>query len=956
MPTAVERSQSPRGSHHSVDESAARLKRISSSDRLHLLRAWNEMDLHFKEGSVDYLWLFYTAFYSAKGANRKEQCYVAKLAIWKERSSFSHEYLVVTVKSVHDDIREQYLLFERTVGELNREGAREEKLDGEEKRRRRGRGEKRIIDAVNMPERLWEAHTFGGNATRQRDLSDEEDTGNDTWRMTVKSLISDASESSSANLILADDRYQVLDKPYRNPNDVHIASLILKKPYHDDDDEEAPKTTADPSVPKSPTAQEPEQTEKISSQEVEQTEKLSSQEAAQVEKMPSLEARQTEKSPLLKADLPSHEAEQTEKLPSPVAPDNPEENDHPSADPKSDAPRPPTPMPQHPINALWSSPLVERQFSAESDSSLLLEQNITSNLDCDQSVLERASVSAPDITTARLSPHYFASQLPRGGFDDDWEVDSSRGTIFFESGSERVSFRTNSPGSTRSFRSDFSAPVNQNSSVYGTPVLPYGLIEDSQHALHEYLNQSPTPHEDTSQHRILTPVRRSRTSIDQLSYVQSEVDSVIEPEVKPTEVDPPISDTGQEPKSLLFDSHEGADNSRLPVLELKTLPEANQDPIEVSSSEPPRVQVLQEEEPPLSPLENEPLSPEQHPTVEEEISMVPRSTEYLPLGRVPSHASSDSKKSTSSRVSRHSVRSLFSIHSDTIPPMPSRKYVFLFELVALAVRLHKCKSLYRLFTKNCYWFVGVMFHVIRNFCQIDVSIDDKDGKPDVMKPDDEVTIWVNSGRMGRFLHAIKIMKAPRLFTIQALKRKWQASNARFTAQMSVIQHAVNREEVRQIRRAQREREIQHRLNELKKREEARADEERKRHIEEIKEERKRYEEALKKKEEEAKRRYEEEAKKKEEEAKKKEEEAKKRYEEEARKKEEEAKKRYEEEAKKKEEEAKKREDARVEEERKRYEEELRKREEEARRAEEERKALLEELMRYRESETKKTQI
>ncbi|EKM81336.1 hypothetical protein AGABI1DRAFT_106071 [Agaricus bisporus var. burnettii JB137-S8] len=937
MPTAVERSQSPRGSHHSVDESAARLKRISSSDRLHLLRAWNEMDLHFKEGSVDYLWLFYTAFYSAKGANRKEQCYVAKLAIWKERSSFSHEYLVVTVKSVHDDIREQYLLFERTVGELNREGAREEKLDGEERRRRRGRGEKRIVDAVNMPERLWEAHTFGGNATRQRDLSDEEDTANDTWRMTVKSLISDASESSSANLILADDRYQVLDKPYRNPNDVHIASLILKKPYHDDDDEEAPKTTADASVPKSPTAQEAEQTEKIPSQEVEQTEKLSSQEAAQVEKMPSLEARQTDKSPLLKADLPSHEAEQTEKLPSPVAPDNPEDSDHPLADPKSDAPRPPTPMPQHPINTLWSSPLVERQFSAESDSSLLLEQNITSNLDCDQSVLERASVSAPDITTARLSPHYFASQLPRGGFDDDWEVESSRGTIFFESGSERVSFRTNSPGSTRSFRSDFSAPVNQNSSIYGTPVLPYGLIEDSQHALHEYLNQSPVPHEDTSQHRILTPVRRSRTSIDQLSYVQSEVDSVIEPEVKPTEVDPPINDTGQEPQSLLFDSHEGADNSRPPVLELKTLPDANQDPIEVSNSEPPRVPVLREEEPPLSPLENEPLSPEQHPTVEEEISMVPRSTEYLPLGRVPSHASSDSKKSTSSRVSRHSVRSLFSIHSDTIPPMPSRKYVFLFELVALAVRLHKCKSLYRLFTKNCYWFVGVMFHVIRNFCQIDVSIDDKDGKPDVMKPDDEVTIWVNSGRMGRFLHAIKIMKAPRLFTIQALKRKWQASNARFTAQlrvnfaetspeqMSVIQHAVNREEVRQIRRAQREREIQHRLNELKKREEARAEEERKRHIEEIKEERKRYEEALKKKEEEAR---------------KKEEEAKKR--EDARV--EEERKRYEE-VLKKEEEAKKR-----------YEEELKKREDEARKAEEEKKALLEELMRYRESETKKAQI
>ncbi|KAF7783229.1 hypothetical protein Agabi119p4_2605 [Agaricus bisporus var. burnettii] len=931
MPTAVERSQSPRGSHHSVDESAARLKRISSSDRLHLLRAWNEMDLHFKEGSVDYLWLFYTAFYSAKGANRKEQCYVAKLAIWKERSSFSHEYLVVTVKSVHDDIREQYLLFERTVGELNREGAREEKLDGEERRRRRGRGEKRIVDAVNMPERLWEAHTFGGNATRQRDLSDEEDTANDTWRMTVKSLISDASESSSANLILADDRYQVLDKPYRNPNDVHIASLILKKPYHDDDDEEAPKTTADASVPKSPTAQEAEQTEKIPSQEVEQTEKLSSQEAVQVEKMPSVEARQTEKSPLLKADLPSHEAEQTEKLPSPVAPDNPEDNDHPSVDPKSDAPRPPTPMPQHPINALWSSPLVERQFSAESDSSLLLEQNITSNLDCDQSVLERASVSAPDITTARLSPHYFASQLPRGGFDDDWEVESSRGTIFFESGSERVSFRTNSPGSTRSFRSDFSAPVNQNSSIYGTPVLPYGLIEDSQHALHEYLNQSPVPHEDTSQHRILTPVRRSRTSIDQLSYVQSEVDSVIEPEVKPTEVDPPINDTGQEPKSLLFDSHEGAsENSRLPVLELKTPPDASQDPIEVSSSDPPRVQVLREEEPPLSPLENEPLSPEQHPTVEEEISMVPRSTEYLPLGRVPSHASSDSKKSTSSRVSRHSVRSLFSIHSDTIPPMPSRKYVFLFELVALAVRLHKCKSLYRLFTKNCYWFVGVMFHVIRNFCQIDVSIDDKDGKSDVMKPDDEVTIWVNSGRMGRFLHAIKIMKAPRLFTIQALKRKWQASNARFTAQlrvnfaetspeqMSVIQHAVNREEVRQIRRAQREREIQHRLNELKKREEARAEEERKRHIEEIKEERKRYEEALKKKEEEAKKR------------------------EDARV--EEERKRYEE-VLKKEEEAKKR-----------YEEELKKREDEARKAEEEKKALLEELMRYRESETKKAQI
>jgi hypothetical protein len=663
------------------------------------------MDLHFKESSVDYLWLFYTAFYTAKGTDRKEQCYVAKLAIWKEKTSFSHEYLVATIKSVHDDNQEQYLLFERTVGELNRDGAREEKLDGEGSRKRRRRQVKRNIEGVIMPERLWEAHAFGGDAKRPENLSDEEETKKDVWAAAVKGLISDVSESSSANLILADDRYQLLDRPFRNENDVHIASLILKKPYHDDD--EGPPKTTDDSVPKSPVAQ---------------------------------------------------EADETEKLPSPSTS---EQNAPSSLNPEPDALQSKSSTQPY-IHGYQSSPLIQRHYSAESDSSFILYQT-SSHLDYEASVLERASMSAPDLTEARLSPHLFASQLSSLDDTSDWE---SRDTAPFENQSEQVSSSTSSTSSTSS---GYSTPRNRSpSAAHETSELPYADdVEDNVNISRES-NPSPDLPQDMSQHESLTPVHRNNKSLDQLSYEGA----------GPEEAGPSNGNMDEDSKGLLFGSHEDSALSRRPVLNLKTVPDANQSPVEAPGDDP-GIQKSHEEPPQLSPLESHSSSSQRYPPTIDEI---PRSQgQHIPLGRIPSHASNESKKSTSSRVP--SVKSFFSIQSDNLPPMPSRKYVFLFELVALANRLHKCKSLYRLFTKNCYWFVGIMFHVIRNFCQIDVSIDDKDGKTDIMKPEDEVTIWVNSGRMGRFLHAIKIMKAPRLFTIQALKRKWQAANARFIAQV-----------------------------------------------------------------------------------------------------------------------------------------------------------------------------
>lgn len=80
----------------------------------------------------------------------------------------------------------------------------------------------------------------------------------------------------------------------------------------------------------------------------------------------------------------------------------------------------------------------------------------------------------------------------------------------------------------------------------------------------------------------------------------------------------------------------------------------------------------------------------------------------------------------------------------------------------------------------------MIFHVVRVFTGIDASISGEEDRVDRMKPSTEVMLWINSGRMGTFLRSIRIVKAPRLFTIRALIRKWHGAIVRFEDQVSFL--------------------------------------------------------------------------------------------------------------------------------------------------------------------------
>lgn len=160
---------------------------------------------------------------------------------------------------------------------------------------------------------------------------------------------------------------------------------------------------------------------------------------------------------------------------------------------------------------------------------------------------------------------------------------------------------------------------------------------------------------------------------------------------------------------------------------------------------------------------------------------------HIPLSRVPTNSTGISKMSFSSLGRRLILRhrsSTVTREYDALPVPRERPHIYLFELVVLACRLHKSQGLYRIFSRNCYWFVGMIFHVLRKFTSSNARLIDDAGGEKELEPSDEIHPLINGGRMGTFMSAITIVKAPRMFTVDAMIRRWQGAVVRFHDQAS----------------------------------------------------------------------------------------------------------------------------------------------------------------------------
>lgn len=588
---------------------------INSADRRSLLKAWGELDVGFSEGPVDYLWLFYTAFYTAKGIPRAKSFYVTRLSIWKEpamRMSFFHEYLVATIRSdSRTDKREYYLLFERTAGQLNTDKKKEEDLgrkpeSGQEDEEQRN--EEEVNDFSFAPDRNLEDKVFGTGPQHWSHQSDDEgapksaSTQGSTSPQSegiagmlgmffaAKDLVSNASESSSKDLILADDRYQLIDRPYRRSSDIEVAWIVLGRPDGIN----------------------PDSVENLGAQTVAPTN----------ESTPA-----TTPNP-----LPSHHSQ-----------DN---------------------LSQH------NPALTSVQRTASNNSAISSNHSIASSIG-----------DVPTNSDPPDSPH--SSQATT--FQHDLNLGVRPRTISKASSVPHASRSSHPLGAHRNKR----LSVNPSAS---TPSLPSRIQAGDQPPPISNPSPNDAPHS---------------TFLDQLPFASSNIDDGEAP-ISSGPLGDYLNTRSLSTEAFHFSGH--------PLLRVNT-----------------------------------------------SISNVTRSSRF--------------------RLRRRS--SFSTIQYDSLPPLPSRNYIYLYELVVLACRLHKCTSLYRIFTRNCYWFAGMIFHVIRVFTGIDASISGEGDQVDRMKPSTEVMLWINSGRMGTFLRSIRIVKAPRLFTVYALIRKWHGAIVRFEDQVSL---------------------------------------------------------------------------------------------------------------------------------------------------------------------------
>jgi hypothetical protein len=84
----------------------------------------------------------------------------------------------------------------------------------------------------------------------------------------------------------------------------------------------------------------------------------------------------------------------------------------------------------------------------------------------------------------------------------------------------------------------------------------------------------------------------------------------------------------------------------------------------------------------------------------------------------------------------------------------------------------------------------MIFHVIQKFTDKKADVTDEEGNVATLGPTQEVHRWINEGRMGTFLRSITVVKAPRMFTIDAVIRKWNGAMVRFRDQASHTESLV----------------------------------------------------------------------------------------------------------------------------------------------------------------------
>jgi hypothetical protein len=654
---------------------------IRASGRKSIIHSWTEMRIGFERGPVDYLWLYYTAFYSSRPEGRIHNFYVDALTIWKEPSALDHEYLVATIKSTpipskqrqeidgqrkqKDDqtahqetnpttqVQEYYLLFERTAGGLNRERRKEEFLPEKwtdvEK-------EDEQNSPQHSPDRHLEEKMFNGTSKRKR-----QGTATPRWKAKDASglataaldLASAASESSSADLLLAEDLFELIEGPCRQEADQIVARLKLRPP---------PSESSEDGTDWENTL--------LSERTV----------------VPAAAGTQS----------------MAESLGSPGG-----------SLPRPDVPR------------TFSNQQGTFQTSRQDLTSLRQQpssRDVTPRL-LNSNDYQRKSVSDSSISNVTSLPYAFTSNIsPQLDFPPDFPPTFHDETLSRPSGSGSGRGRPASPASSASDESSGhdSDSLDDSNSGEGSDEVEVVVEDDND----EQDEQDVDTHEQDEQ------------SVDIHEQGQ---DANIQPDEQNTDI--PEQD-GQDPDI--------------------------------------------------------PMSP--GPALSETLSLHSShsfasnpSFHHPPLTRVATNATNATRSSRltlpSFNINAHGlhlrrVGSNATRFFDSLPVPPSRQHIYLYELVVLACRLHKCKSLYRIFTRNCYWFAGMIFHVIRNFTGGDGHVVDEAGIEETLRPSQEVHRWINEGRMGTFLRSITVVKAPRMFTIDAVIRKWHGANVRFRDQAS----------------------------------------------------------------------------------------------------------------------------------------------------------------------------
>ncbi|KXN81172.1 hypothetical protein AN958_05943 [Leucoagaricus sp. SymC.cos] len=733
----------------------------SEHERRLRVMALNEMAVGFAKGPIEYLWRFYMALFSIRPKGRINYYYVESLMVFKEpglRLSLFHEYIIAKIRSIEpQDKKVFYLLLERTAGQLNRQRKREEHIpeqmeemvaeidkmiDDEEAKDEETLShapDRQMEDTMFNPRRGWSRTSTSNIRSRNTDENLYDRPGIFT---AAANLASTSSESSSGNFLLAEDWFEILDRPQRAPDDVLIAEIVFRPPPERLAGENPERPDASTSV-LSNTAP---GTSVINQSIVDF----------------HLSSRPPNSSPVSlatpKAFSRSTTSFESSRKPSPAQRPNPGRRH------------------LHPVSpSLDASSRFSRSVPADIHKATGLRKTQTS------------------------SPLSISSLPPR----------------------PRPPRRSSSLDDTSATQQ---APVKQASSIHTSPHKHLSTYKQSSPNTPRHFLDVP-PLKETSNLHHLGSANSSESFLPVLSSPVPPARSLASPDDEDTlsslHLPSPVSDINVEGPDADADPLEDlSDGQGRSFVDEDVEEEEDAEEDEVEELDEPEV-VIDGEGVDLDPVDKIDVGEEIEPelNVQDEIVTEPRENNVSlddcslvseALGvqahdeNDPPHPSYDNSRldrvttNTSGTSGTGTARSHYTfteslrnalrpgrqdsldLHYNSLGAPEGRKYIYLYELVSLADRLHKAKSLYRIFTRNCYWFVGMIFHVLRTFTKVpEAFLVDVEGKRISLGPSDDLHRWMNAGHMGTFLNWITVVKAPRIFTIQAVIRKWHGASAKF---------------------------------------------------------------------------------------------------------------------------------------------------------------------------------